>query len=213
MNLKELYPLETAPAAALAQVDISNLSEGAALLLLAHRTGAKPTPQQVLAVCRPSHIVETGSFYVFNAITNYDYVYADLWAGQGTPRIRRLVCRLEWAASELASAAEVFNADDPTPIDIDKLALILKPRNFASKVRRPQGETSRLILKAIEEISKKNGFPPTLDQVGESVGINSATVHRHVQRLKIAGLVLHDGPRTLRLNNHGHTESAVYEEG
>jgi DNA-binding transcriptional ArsR family regulator len=200
VNLKELTPLKNTPAAALARVDIRSLSEGAAFILLAHRTGAKPKPAQVQAVCRPSRLPsELEPFYLVNVLPAYEFVYADCKVDG--KRSRRYVGRMETAAQELATAAAAFDAAGEA-VDLRSLAGIIKPRRYKSRPSRTTEETQDLLLAQIVSLTSSLGYPPTIRQVAKELDLSPSTVHRHLAALKESGLVGHNGQRTLRVNTH-----------
>lgn len=58
------------------------------------------------------------------------------------------------------------------------------------------------ILDAINALTESRGFPPTIREVGEHVGLSSSsTIHEHLQNLKRLGAVEWDRRqvRTLRV--------------
>ncbi len=203
MNLKELNPLADTPVAALAEVDISALSEGAALILLAHRTGVKPKPEQVqAALSQPNGKPE--AFYLVNVLPEYEFVYADHTVDGR--RSRRFVGRMEAAAQELADAAAAFDVAGET-VNLRDLAAVIKPRAYQERPRRIERETRELLIKSIASLTKELGHPPTIRQVAQAMGVSPSTVHHHVTDLKSQGLVAHDGQHTLRLvRHHGNAQ-------
>lgn len=60
------------------------------------------------------------------------------------------------------------------------------------------------ILDFIKKEVKEKGFPPTLREIGEAVGLaSSSTVHSHLARLEKKGLIMRDPskPRALTILN------------
>lgn len=59
--------------------------------------------------------------------------------------------------------------------------------------RRSRGDTQQLILDYIVEQTKVKGYPPSVREIGEAVGLKStSTVHGHLQRLEKKGLLRRD---------------------
>ncbi len=59
--------------------------------------------------------------------------------------------------------------------------------------RRSRGDTQQLILDYIVEQTKVKGYPPSVREIGEAVGLKStSTVHGHLQRLEKKGLLHRD---------------------
>ncbi|CEH32397.1 LexA DNA binding domain protein [Aneurinibacillus migulanus] len=58
------------------------------------------------------------------------------------------------------------------------------------------------IFEFIKKEVKEKGFPPTLREIGEAVGLaSSSTVHSHLARLEKKGLIMRDPskPRALTI--------------
>jgi|BEDMetMinimDraft_2_1075160.scaffolds.fasta_scaffold00887_4 repressor LexA len=50
------------------------------------------------------------------------------------------------------------------------------------------GESQRKILNFIRYFIQNNGFPPTVREIGEAIGLrSSATVHQHLRKLELRG--------------------------
>ncbi|MEN3185737.1 MAG: S24 family peptidase [Atribacterota bacterium] len=61
------------------------------------------------------------------------------------------------------------------------------------------------ILLFIEQYSRKNGYPPTVREIGEAVGLaSSCSVHYHLRKLEGKGFIRRDPakPRAIELNVH-----------
>lgn len=197
MKLTELKPLKDTPVVGLDSVDISTLPEGPAFLLLAIFTGRKPKPADVLAVCRrnPLDLEQDWQFYLLNVVPGYQFLYRDKTVDG--KRVRRLVCRLETAAQELADAVDAV-ATGPT-VDLRALEAIIKPRPYKARPHRPIEETREALLASIASLSESQGYCPSLRQVAENTGLSLTTVHHHVQGMKEDGLVAFNGQHTLRV--------------
>lgn len=50
-------------------------------------------------------------------------------------------------------------------------------------------QTQARIIEFIERWQAENGYPPTLDEIAEAVGIGKSSVHYHVKRLERMGVV------------------------
>lgn len=208
-TLDELFPLEGTTSEALDAVDIRTLSEGAALILLAHRLERKPRPADVLPLCLPPEEDPTPgeSFYIMNKVKEGEFVYADAYnAGdrkKKKTRQRRYVARMRIAAEELANAA-AQPSDDGALLDLAELSTFLKKRPLRSISRRPEQQSRNMVLDAIKEMTQGTAPCPTVKEVAERVGISKSQAHYYVKQLKEAGLVEHDGQRTLRAKSNGH---------
>ena len=56
--------------------------------------------------------------------------------------------------------------------------------------RRPRGDTQRMILEYIRETTTERGYPPSVREIGDAVGLTStATVHVHLKNLEEKGLL------------------------
>lgn len=66
--------------------------------------------------------------------------------------------------------------------------------------RRPRGDTQDKILAYIQSEIKTRGYPPSVREIGEAVGLKStSTVHGHLMRLEKRGLLHRDAmkPRAM----------------
>ena len=66
--------------------------------------------------------------------------------------------------------------------------------------RRPNGDTQQRILEYIEGYIEKNGYPPSVREIGQAVDLKStSTVHGHLNRLEKKGLLHREAmkPRTI----------------
>ena len=64
-------------------------------------------------------------------------------------------------------------------------------------VKRPRGDMAQRILKFIESESRRQGYPPTVREIGKAVGLKStSTVHGHLCRLQTLGLLHRDAMKT-----------------
>src|SRR5947209_17560080 len=62
-------------------------------------------------------------------------------------------------------------------------------------------ERQRRILEVIEEFRAENGYPPSVREIGERVGLSSSsTIHAHLKTLEKRGYISRDPtkPRALR---------------
>ncbi|MGN0991578.1 MAG: transcriptional repressor LexA [Candidatus Ventricola sp.] len=76
--------------------------------------------------------------------------------------------------------------------------------------QRPRGDMQARILSYIEEVIETRGYPPSVREIGEAVGLRStSTVHGHLTRLERKGLLHRDAmkPRAM-----GLSKSASYSE-
>ena len=67
--------------------------------------------------------------------------------------------------------------------------------------KKPATERQRRILKAIAEFKAERGYPPSVREIGERVGLSSSsTIHAHLKALERRGLISRDPtkPRALR---------------
>ena len=65
-------------------------------------------------------------------------------------------------------------------------------------------ERQRAILSFVREFINKKGYPPTVREIGEEVGLSSsASVHNHLRRLEEIGFIVRDSakPRALELTS------------
>jgi repressor LexA len=68
--------------------------------------------------------------------------------------------------------------------------------------KRKHGQTQALILQYIEEQIADRGFPPSVREICEAIGLKStSTVHGHLKRMEKAGLLQRDSmkPRAITL--------------
>ena len=68
-------------------------------------------------------------------------------------------------------------------------------------IERPATERQRRILQAIDEFKAERGYPPSVREIGERVGLSSSsTIHAHLKALERRGLISRDPtkPRALR---------------
>lgn len=71
------------------------------------------------------------------------------------------------------------------------------------------------ILYFIIRYAKEHGYPPTVREIGEGVGLrSSASVHRHMKRMKEGGMIGYiDGePRTITVQGYGFGRLTQKEE-
>jgi repressor LexA len=79
--------------------------------------------------------------------------------------------------------------------------------------KRDLTERQRQILDFIKADMRRKGYPPTVRDIGEAVGLSSSsTVHSHLSALEAKGLIRRDPskPRALEVLDHGQ-ESRVTE--
>lgn len=77
-------------------------------------------------------------------------------------------------------------------------------QDYSPKSRRKHGETQALIMEFIEAQVKENGFPPSVREICDAVGLKStSTVHGHLKRLEKHGLLKRDSmkPRAMALTS------------
>ncbi|MBV8372963.1 MAG: winged helix-turn-helix transcriptional regulator, partial [Candidatus Eremiobacteraeota bacterium] len=66
---------------------------------------------------------------------------------------------------------------------------------------KPATERQQRILKAIADFKAERGYPPSVREIGERVGLSSSsTIHAHLKALERRGLISRDPtkPRALR---------------
>lgn len=203
-TLNELIALEGTPKEALDKLNPSDLTEGAAWVLLAHKLQRKPKPIEVLAVCRdPRPNAKLVGFYMVNQLVGLEYTYHDEYDGGGKKRVRKCVGRIRSFAEELAEAAAQVQVDNTDPVDLAIISAFLKPRAYAPRVHLVEREVKDAIVKAINQLGKEMGYNPTVQEVADRVSSNAATTQRYIELLKREGRVTHEGPRTLRVLSHG----------
>jgi repressor LexA len=72
-------------------------------------------------------------------------------------------------------------------------------------------DRQRAILEYLHEYIEQNGYPPTVREIGEAVGLRSpSTVHAHLAQLERAGLLRRDPtkPRALELADRRRDEAS-----
>jgi repressor LexA len=68
-------------------------------------------------------------------------------------------------------------------------------------IDKPATERQRSILNAITQLTAERGYPPSVREIGERVGLSSSsTIHAHLKALEKRGLISRDPtkPRALR---------------
>jgi repressor LexA len=73
-------------------------------------------------------------------------------------------------------------------------------------------ERQQEILEFVNQHVDANGYPPTVREIGQAVGLTSpSTVHAHLARLEAAGLIRRDPtkPRALEVIEGGRSRTAV----
>jgi repressor LexA len=71
----------------------------------------------------------------------------------------------------------------------------------ANATEKPATERQRRILQAITDFKAERGYPPSVREIGERVGLSSSsTIHAHLKALEKRGLISRDPtkPRALR---------------
>ena len=85
------------------------------------------------------------------------------------------------------------------------------PVNNAKRVR---GDTQGRILEFIKQEVETRGYPPSVREIGEAVGLKStSTVHGHLRRLESKGLLVRDAmkPRAMGVISQEEPQSQVME--
>ncbi|MHC1786159.1 MAG: transcriptional repressor LexA [Christensenellales bacterium] len=80
------------------------------------------------------------------------------------------------------------------------------------KKKRVRGDTQGKILDFIKQEVETRGYPPSVREIGEAVGLKStSTVHGHLRRLESKGLLVRDAmkPRAMGVISHGETHPLV----
>lgn len=80
-----------------------------------------------------------------------------------------------------------------------------------STTRRARGDTQQRILSFIEEEIAQKGYPPSVREIGDAVGLKStSTVHGHLRRLEARGLLRRDAmkPRAMEVRTEHHHAAA-----
>jgi len=73
-----------------------------------------------------------------------------------------------------------------------------------STTRRARGDTQQRILEFIQQEIEKKGYPPSVREIGDAVGLKStSTVHGHLCRLESRGLLRRDAmkPRAMEVKS------------
>lgn len=82
--------------------------------------------------------------------------------------------------------------------------IIRKAVTIMAGKQRPRGDTQTKILSYIQEVIETRGYPPSVREIGEAVGLRStSTVHGHLTRLEKKGLLHRDAmkPRAIGLSH------------
>lgn len=80
--------------------------------------------------------------------------------------------------------------------------------NQTQQKKRKHGETQKLILEYIRTQVEENGFPPSVREICQAVGLKStSTVHGHLKRLEKQGLLKRDSmkPRAMAVVENEET--------
>ncbi len=80
------------------------------------------------------------------------------------------------------------------------------------KKKRPRGDTQGRILEFIRSEIAEKGYPPSVREIGEVVGLKStSTVHGHLCRLESKGLLGRDAmkPRAMGLTDREDAQDAI----
>ena len=78
--------------------------------------------------------------------------------------------------------------------------------------QRPRGDMQARILAYIQEVIDTRGYPPSVREIGEAVGLRStSTVHGHLTRLEKKGLLHRDAmkPRAMGLSRSASYAGAI----
>lgn len=78
--------------------------------------------------------------------------------------------------------------------------------------QRPRGDMQARILAYIQEVIDTRGYPPSVREIGEAVGLRStSTVHGHLTRLEKKGLLHRDAmkPRAMGLSRSASYTGAI----
>ena len=76
----------------------------------------------------------------------------------------------------------------------------------ASTTRRARGDTQQRILSFIEQEVAAKGYPPSVREIGDAVGLRStSTVHGHLRRLEARGLLRRDAMKPRAMEVRGDT--------
>jgi SOS-response transcriptional repressor LexA len=72
----------------------------------------------------------------------------------------------------------------------EEMASSIEASKKTGLYEKPQGMATRIrILEAIKDYREKNGFSITVREIGDRVGLNAATVHKHLEVLKKQGKI------------------------
>lgn len=83
--------------------------------------------------------------------------------------------------------------------------------NVMATTRRTRGDTQQRILDFIEQEIAQKGYPPSVREIGDAVGLKStSTVHGHLCRLEARGLLRRDAmkPRAMEVKGAKSTVPA-----
>jgi repressor LexA len=73
-------------------------------------------------------------------------------------------------------------------------------------IGKPTTERQRRILEAINELTAERGYPPSVREIGERVGLSSSsTIHAHLKALEKRGLISRDPTKPRALRSEGST--------
>ena len=84
--------------------------------------------------------------------------------------------------------------------------------NAPEKKKRVRGDTQGRILDFIRQEVAVKGYPPSVREIGEAVGLKStSTVHGHLRRLETKGLLVRDAmkPRAMGLVDDDKTSDSL----
>ena len=79
-------------------------------------------------------------------------------------------------------------------------------------MEKPATERQRRILEVIRAFTAEHGYPPSVREIGELVGLSSSsTIHAHLKALERRGLISRDPtkPRALRTENNSPAADAL----
>lgn len=86
--------------------------------------------------------------------------------------------------------------------------------------QKPRGDMQAKILSYIQDVIETRGYPPSVREIGEAVGLRStSTVHGHLTRLEKKGLLYRDAmkPRAMGLPRSAASddpdEDALFDDG
>ncbi|HEY6325844.1 MAG TPA: transcriptional repressor LexA [Candidatus Cybelea sp.] len=83
---------------------------------------------------------------------------------------------------------------------------------MGASIEKPATERQRRILEIIREFTAEHGYPPSVREIGERVGLSSSsTIHAHLKALERRGLISRDPtkPRALRSSAGPLTHNAL----